>query len=166
MAKLVFRLSLLLMICVVGGFVWFLGAYNVVRTNDGYHVIRKEGWQFTTAVVDTRNWKLKDYWKNSQISAQLASLKLKDLSSQLSDHWNQFTDEFEAYSEKHQLNQASNDVKERMSKLKEETQKRFQELSKRFEEGDLDMTKFKNKLSDLQEWARTQLKHLENEVNL
>lgn len=165
MFKTLFRLSFLLLIVVTGAFIWFMGQYKVVRTDDGYHAIRNESWGFSAEIVDTRQWKLVDYWKNSHISSELARLKFDKLRTQLSERWDDIAKDIESFSEKHSLDQGSTQTRERLAWLKEESRKRYQDLLSQVEKGDLNMDTFKKKVEELGTWANKQVQQIKNELS-
>lgn len=164
MFKTLFRFSFVLFLLVLLAFGWFLGQYKIVRTDDGYHAIRNEKWGFSTAVVDTRDWNLGDYWKNSHISSELARIKFEKLKGQLSERWDDISQDIEAFSKKHDLDQTSAQARERMAWLKEETKKKYENLLEQMEKGDLNMAAFKKKVEQLGTWADNQVRQIKREL--
>jgi len=165
MFKLVLRLSFVLLLGVIIAFCWFLGQYKIVRTEDGFHTIRNEEWKFSTDIVDTRDWKLGDYWENSQIATELARLKFKNLRSQLSKRWEDLSEDIESFTEKHDLNQTTTEAREKLAWLKEEARKRYQALLESMEKGDLTMDKFQQKVKQLSDWADSQVQKIKEELS-
>lgn len=164
MSKLLFRLSLLLMLTLLLTVGWFLGRYQIIRTDDGYHVIRNETWGFSTQIVDTRNWKLKDYWENPKISGEMAKNQFKNLRNQLKNRWNDLSEEIDSYSQKHNLDETSAQVREKMAWLREETKTRYQDLLAQMEKGNINMDSFKEKLGELSSWTQAQIQKFKEET--
>lgn len=165
MFKLLLRLSLVLFLIVIIGFVWFLGQYKIVRTEDGFHSIRNKDWKFSTDIVDTRDWKLSDYWENSQVATELARLKFKNLRSQLSERWQDLSEEIETFTDKHDLKQGTTEAREKLAWLKEEARKRYQALLEDMEKGDINMDSFQKKVKQLSDWADTQVGKIKEELS-
>lgn len=116
--------------------------------------------------MDTRNWKLKDYWENPKISAEMAKTKFKNLRNQLKDRWNDLSEDIDSYSKKHNLDETSAQVREKMAWLREETKSRYQDLLAQMEKGNLKMDSFKEKLDELSAWTQSQIQKFKDETGL
>ena len=165
MVKLLLRLSFVLFLGAIIAFGWFLGQYKIVRTEDGFNAIRNEKWHFSTDIVDTRDWKLSDYWKNRQVTAELARLKFKNLRSQLNKRWQDLSEEIESFTKKHDLNKGTSEAREKLAWLKEEARKRYQALLADMEKGDLSLDKFQDKVRQLSDWAEKQVESIKKELS-
>ena len=138
----------------------FIGMFQLVRTEDGYHLVRKENFVVSFPVVDTRDWDMGDWLENADIGKALADIKLESLQQEAKKGWQRFTKEMDSWLAEVQSDIDTGSAKKELERLKNEARKRYEELVGRLEKGTIDRAAFDEKVSELEDWFKKKLLEL------
>lgn len=158
MFKLIFRLMIILIFVMVSTI--FIGFFQLVRTESGYHLIRKKEFGLSVQVVDTRDWNILDWARNSDISTAIADIKLKELRNKAEDGWRDFTKRSEQWLDDLGTKAEESAVKKRIDVLQSEAKKRYDTLSEQLQKEKIDRKTFEQNLNDLEAWFQKQVDKL------
>ena len=154
--------SFTILMLVVLGLGYFLMAYQVVRTDDGYSVIEKKDWEFTAPVLDVRDWDLADYARNFEISKALAKEKLNKLKNFAKESWNDLTEQLDDL-DKDDWDKATKEVQEKYEDIKKETRRRYDQLVEKWEKEEIDLEQFKAQVKRLKDWTAEKINEIRGE---
>lgn len=145
------RLAILAVVGAVG--LWFVGAYRVVQTKNGVHLIRKSHWSFDQSYVDTRNWDLLDYVKNAELTQELGKIRLEEWRSAFKDYWTDLQSEVESYVQG--LNEKDQgEFRRQFRDLQTEVQRKIDSLQEKWDKKELDTESYQRQMEQLEKWAR------------
>lgn len=156
MFKLFSRLAIVAVFLL--GLMVFAGMYNVVRTEDGYHLIKKKEFEVSFPLVDTRDWKLRDWMENGHIRNALGKIKLDDLRDKTIAGWNSLSGKIDAWVNDNELNTDS--AKKELVRIREEAKKRYKKFEKKMKDGNLNADEFNKKIAELEKWVKKQVDKL------
>ena len=154
MLKNIKRLLVLAILVVV--VLVFAGAFQVVRTEGGYHFIRKKEFSLGVPVVDTRDWKPMDWIRNPDISKALGDIKLDDMKARVSDGWKNFSRKLDGWVEDAEKSLNTESATKDLEKLRKKTVEKYRELARKLENGKIDTKGFEKQLDELETWFREQ----------
>jgi len=143
--KLIFVLASLMAVAYV------IGRYRLVHTEQGFHVLEKSTWSVDDLYVDTRDWSLKEYFRNKELSQQLADLEWQQIRDSTARHWDQLAQRFGF----------QDHSAEQFLALREEAQRRFETWKAKLERGDINGERFMLELEKLEQWVEAEIEKLD-----
>lgn len=153
-------ISLALLVAVVGGLLYFLAAYQVVRTGEGYAVWQKKDWKFTVPVLDTSDWNISDYIREGHIGKAISKIDLDKIKDFAKKSWRDVSHQWEDLD----LDQASAKAREGLRDLKREAKKRYDNLVEKWEKGEINSEKLQQKLEALHAWTKKRVKEIRAKI--
>ncbi len=149
--------SLVILVLAIGGLLYFLAAYQVVRTEKGYAVWEKKDWEFSVPVLDTRDWNIADYIREGRISEAIPDIDLNKIKDFAKKSWRDVSRHWEDLD----LKQASDQAQEGLQDLKREAKEKYDQLVEKWEKGEINGEQFQQKLEDLHAWTKQKIKELQ-----
>ena len=150
------RLFVLAVVAV--GLIAFAGAYQVVRTEGGYHFIRKKEFGFGSLMVDTRDWKLTDWVKNPDLGMALGDIKLEEMQDKASRSWDSFSKNVDKWVKDAGKHINTDSASKDLERLRKDAAKEYGKLAKKLENGKIDTKDFEKKMGELEDWFQGQMK--------
>ena len=163
--KFLVRISLVLLLLVFAGGIYLLMAFSIVRTDDGYHLIRKKDFKFSTKVVDTRDWSALDYLKNQEVGKEIAKIKWGKFKDKATEYWNDFSHSLEDFSKDYNIDKETDAVKRQFEKLRRDAKKRYEALSDKLKSGEIDFKQFNQKVEELRDWLTDEFEDIKSRFN-
>ena len=153
------RLAILAVLAGVG--IWFLGAYRVVHTKNGIHLIHKSHWGLDQSYVDTRKWTLLDYVKNAELTQELGKIRLEEWRSAFKDYWTGLQSDVESYVDG--LNEKDQgEFRRQVRDLQTEVQHKVEQLQEKWDKQELDTESYQKQMENLEKWARKEFEKVRN----
>ena len=134
----------------------FTGAYQIVRTEGGYHLMRKKEFKMSAPVLDTRDWKLSDWVKNPEIS----KLRLDEMKDKATDGWKKFSKKVDGWVEDAGKKLDGDSVSKELARLQERASEEHRKLAKKLREGKIDTKEFEKKMDELGDWFQKKIDQL------
>ena len=151
--KLFFRLAIFAVVLL--GLAVFAGMYNIVRTENGYHLIKKKDFEVSFPMVDTRDWKLRDWVEHGHIRNALGKLKLEDLKDKTVEGWNSISGKIDKWVNENELD--TDGAKKELAGIRDEASKRYKKFEKKMKDGKLNSDEFNKKVGELEDWVKKQV---------
>lgn len=159
MFKCLGRLVFLGVLGLVG--LYFVGAYHVVHSTQGWHMIKKEKWTFSDTFLDTRDWGWVDFLKNPRVASELGKARMEQWKEQAKGLWNDVLDTKNEWLE--DLDEVDRKaVEDNLNRIKEQFENKAKELQETMEKQDWDTEKMEKKMQELNQWAQQELKRLQD----
>jgi len=155
LGKWIFRLMLVVGFAIL--LLIFTGFFQLVRADDGYHLIRKERFHVAFPVIDVRDWKVTDWLENSEIRNALAEIRLTQLREEAGALWEEISGALDRLAEDARAELDSGDAREKLDRLYEEARTRGRELQERFENGKIDREALETRIREVEEWFQRQI---------
>lgn len=149
MFKCLFRLAFLAVIAIVG--LYFVGAYQVLKTQEGIHLLKKKEWSLSGFFVNTSEWNLLDWAKHPEISKAMAHLELDKLRQYSKDAFHSFQKKLDAWRGDEDIDWTNEDLRKRWDEIKSNAKKGYDQLSRRLDEGDLSWEDFTKEAQRLEQ---------------
>lgn len=142
-----------------------LGNYYLVRTEDGFHLIGKEGFSLEETVVDTRDWSPVDWLKNKEISMGLTKVKWEEFKGKAAKRWENFSKNLEKELNDLDLDDTSDKAKKKIDDVRKATRRKYEELVKRLEKEEITWENFQKKMDELNKWAAAEIEKIKKKLN-
>lgn len=155
MFKLAFRLAVMMILLAGVGF--FLLAYQVIQTDSGFHVVKKDNWGWDQTWVDTRDWNAVDYLKNAGISKKLAQIEWDKFGDRAQQQWQKLQKKMDEAFEGRDMDDLSSKAQKKLADLRASAQKKYDALEKQFQNGDFSWEAFQKKIAQLEAWLNKQI---------
>jgi hypothetical protein len=165
MKKLFFMfLMLILVVGLAAGYVFY--AYHVVQDDKGIHLLKKKEAELNLEIVDTRDWKVTDWLKNSEISKGMAQLRWENFREEAENSWNKLKDSIsETFDSARGDDSWSDDLSEEWDDLQKSAKQKYEDLRDDYKDGKLDREAFDRKIDDLRNWAERQMEELQERLS-
>ena len=156
--KFLFKLVFLALI--LGGIGYLLLAYQIVRTEDGFYVRKKDDIGFSEPAFT----KEEPRELVNKIKEKLAGIDWDELRAEARNTWSQLSNELGELSQEIDVKGTTENAKRKMAELQSEAEKRYRKLVERVENGDISWEAFQKKLGELSAWTQRQIEKLKKEI--
>ena len=150
-------IRLIVPLALLTGIAWFVLAWQVVRTGDGYLFVKKEELSFREFVIDTREWGLTDYLKERKISKAIARAEWDKYKEEARKKWAAFSKKFEDMLEDEDIDTSSEKIKKNLEALRKKAQERYDGFVEDWEEGEISLSQFRKKIEKLEKQIEKEL---------
>lgn len=163
-----FSLFLFLVVALLGtatiGYVFY--AYHVVQDEQGIHFLKKDKAELQIEIVDTRDWKVTDWLKNSDISKGMTKLRWENFRNEAEATWSNLRDSVsEAFEDVQAEDTWSEDIAEEWRDIEASMAAKYEDLKDAWKDGKLDREAFDSKVEDLRKWAERQVEELQDRLS-
>lgn len=145
----------LVALLVLGACLWGAASYSLVRSPQGFHMLRKPKLTFADTFLDTRDWSLLDYARHADVSRELARLRLQDLRTAFGDFWKGMEDDAEAFLQGMSENARTKFTRE-AREIRNRVEKSMEDLQKQWNDHAIDGAEFSRRMEALEKRARAE----------
>lgn len=157
--------SIVLFVAVILGLGYFLMAYQVVQTDDGYNVIKKKDFELSAPVLDTRDWGIREWAENTDIAKALGRENWREFKNEATERWNELSADFEEWTNEWNISDISEQAESEIKQIRDEARRQYDNLVEQLQDKQITSREFEKKMEELAEWAEKQYRALRRQLS-
>lgn len=155
----------MLLLLLVLGTTYTFYAYHVVQDEDGIHLLKKKNAEINFEIVDTRDWNMGDWLKNSEITKGLAEIRWENFRESAKEQWNELSESIEeTFKDIKGEDSWTDDLGKEWQDLRDSVSEKYKELETGMQNGSIDRKAFDEKVAELRRWAERQMGELQDRL--